>query len=315
MLTTWAKEEERISPPFSHFMHVSALANGYGCDIAVPNVTGIGDVLMYTRVVEELAMKHGRPLNILTGRITPVDVGTVENEVPYPIWKGNPWVNEIVDAAEIAPGVLDAINAAHEKHCQFGHMIANICAEYGVAPRTLRPSLYLTEAECREALLRLANIPRPILCIHPYGTSSPRESHPWHRREWIQLISELPKGLSVVEVGLHHKENKLLPTFKFPTTLREMMAIIWASDIFLGFDSSAAHIATAFSKPVMVLWDPIRKNEIDERIQAGFGPAAFSRWSYPQNTNLMLLGETNGEIRRLVLNWIERTRQSICPYS
>jgi len=306
--------EEDVLRATSRLMLAASVAKEYGCDIAVPNVTGIGDVLMYTRVVEELAMQYGRPVNILTGRIAPVEVGTVANEDAYPIWKANPFVNQIVDAEAIAPTVLDVINSAHEGHCQFGHMIANICAEYGVNPRALRPSIYLTETECRDAMLKLADLPRPVLCIHPYGTSSPIEGHPWHRREWIHLLNELPEAVSVVEVGLHHREDKSLPSHKFTTTLREMMAIVWASDFFMGFDSSPAHVATAFCKPAMVLWDPIRKNEIDERAHAGYGPAAFSRWSYPQNRNLMLLGETDGEIRKLALNWIAETCRSIRAY-
>lgn len=298
-------------PTINPFLSTCLAAKKYHCDITIPNVTGIGDVLMYTRVVEELALNYGRPLNLLTGRMRPVDVGTVDDEEPYPIWRANPFVNTIVDAEEIAPELLHQINSAHEDHCHFGHMIANICAEYGLVPRTLRPSLYLTESECRDALLKLSNLPRPILCIHPYGTSSPTENHQWYRQEWIQLLSDLPKGFSVIEVGLHHKEDKSLPTKRFRTTVRQMMALIWASDLFLGFDSSAAHVATAFCKPAMVLWEPMRKNEIDERVKPGFGPAAFSRWSYPQNKNLMLLGETNGEIRKLALGWIHEFCRSI----
>jgi hypothetical protein len=289
----------------SPFSATRQIARKHGCDIAVPNITGIGDVLMYTRLVEDLAMHLGHPLKLLTGKLQPVDnVGTLEDEEPYPIWKANPFVSEIVDADDIAPDILEQINARHERHCHFGHMIANICAEYGLVPRALRPSVFLAEAECREALLKLSQIPRPILCIHPYGTSSPVESHPWYKREWTHLLDDIAGHLSIIEIGLHEREDKHLPTKRFRTTLREMMALIWASDIFVGFDSSAAHVATAFSKPAMILWDPLRKNEIDERVQPGFGPAAFSRWSYPQNRNMMLLGESNGEIRRIAVRWI-----------
>jgi len=295
----------------SRFQAVCFIAGAYGCDIAIPNATGIGDVLMYTRVVEELGMRNGHPLDILTGRMAPVDVGTVGHEEPYPIWKENPFVGKIVDAGAIAPDVLRDINSVHETHCQFGHMIANICAEYGVVPRTLRPSLYLSLDERQQALATLAALPRPVLCIHPYGTSSPRETHAWYRDEWLRLLAEMPKGISVVEVGLHAKEDKKLPTTRFETTLRQMMAIVWASDMFMGFDSSVAHVATAFSKPALVLWDPVRKNELDERFHPGFGPAAYARWSYRENNNLMLLGETNGEIRRQALGWIGEVCRSI----
>lgn len=88
---------------------------------------------MYTRVVEELGMRKGRPINMLTGRMMPIDVGTVDDEDPYPVWDANPFVDIIVDAEAIAPELLQKINAVHESHCQFGHMISNICAEYGLS--------------------------------------------------------------------------------------------------------------------------------------------------------------------------------------
>jgi len=267
---------------------------------------------MYTRLVEEVAMRLGRPLVLLTGRMVPVDgVGTVDGEEPYPIWRGNPFIERIVDVDQLGPEFSVELNAHHEKHCHSGHIISNICAEYGIVPRVLRPSIHLTEEECREALTRLSDLSRPILCLHPYGTSSPGEAHPWYRDEWLRLLADLPQGLSVVEVGLLGREDKRLPTRRFPTSFRQMMAIVWASDLFVGFDSSVAHVATAFIKPALVLWDPVRKIEIDERLQTGLGAAAFLRWSYPQNTNLMLLGETSGEIRRIVARWIDGQCRSI----
>ncbi|MFZ6649763.1 glycosyltransferase family 9 protein [Undibacterium sp. TJN25] len=286
------------------------ICHKFKSDLAVPNVTGIGDVLMYTRLVEEVAMRCGRPIDLLTGPIQPTDdVGTVEDEEPFPIWRGNPFVGKILNLADLSPESMSLVNSSHEQHCHFGHIISNICAEYGVAPRLIRPSLFLTEEECREALLKLSGLPRPVLCLHPYGTSSPKPGHPWHEDEWHHVLSALPAEMSVVEVGIHGRENKGFATKRFRTTLRQMMALVWASDMFLGFDSSVAHVATAFSKPAMVLWDPIRKSEIDT--EPGMGPVAFSRWSYPQNKNLMLLGESPGEIRRIVLNWINDIVRSI----
>ncbi len=287
-----------------------SICQRFDCDIAIPNATGIGDILMYTRLVEEMAMRYGRPLNVLTGPIQPTDgVGIIAGEEPYPIWRANPFVNSIVDLLDRSPDTLDLINSSHEKHCHFGHIIENICAEYDIVPRVIRPSLFLTEIECRDALMKLCELPRPILCIHPYGTSSPKKGHPWYQEEWLRLLDELPNGISVIEVGITGREEKGLRVKRLRTTLRQMMALVWASDFFLGFDSSVAHIATAFRKPAMVLWDPVRKSEIEN--QQGMGPAAFARWSYPQNKNLMLLGEMDSEIRRVAVRWVSNIIRSI----
>ena len=201
------------------------------------------------------------------------------------------------------------INSSHEKHCHFGHIIENICAEYDIVPRLIRPSLFLTESECRDAVLKLSELPRPILCIHPYGTSSPKIGHPWYQDEWRRLIAELPNGISVIEVGIQGREEKGLGVKRVRTTLRQMMALVWASDLFVGFDSCVAHVASTFCKPALVLWDPVRKVEIDT--QQGMAAAAFARWSYPQNRNLMLLGDTGGEIRHHALTWIANIIHSI----
>jgi len=45
-----------------------------------------------------------------------------------------------------------------------------------------------------------------------------------------------------------------------------MLALIWASDIYIGFDTGPSHIATALEKPSIVLWDALRKVPLEEQI-------------------------------------------------
>lgn len=265
---------------------------------------------MYSRLVEEFAMRIGRPIKILTGPIQPVDgVCIMAGEENYPIWMANPFIQEIIDLQKISPESMNRVNKNHEKHCRFGHIISNICSEYGIIPKLIRPSLFLSPDECRNALEILSSLPRPILCLHPYGTCSPLFPHPWYTEEWKKLISQLSSYITILEVGLHGKENKGLASTRIKTKLREMFALVWASDMFVGFDSSIAHVATTFCKPALVLFDPIRKSELSK--DAGVGPSDFLRWSYPQNKNLMLLGESNGEIREIIVNWVVSNINSV----
>ncbi|MCC3264169.1 hypothetical protein LLE87_39015, partial [Paenibacillus polymyxa] len=76
------------------------------------------------------------------------------------------------------------------------------------------------------------------------------------------------------------------------------------SDLVVGFDSSVAHVATAFSKPTLVLWEPVQKAQIDLVEQPGLGAAAITRGGYSQNRNLVLLNDIHHDIRRLVAEWI-----------
>lgn len=286
------------------------LAALYGCDIGVPNDAGIGNILMYTRVVDDLGKLLGHPLKILTARLRP-PIGLVEDEEAFPLWKNNPFVGGIIDADSIDPTIMISINDEMDNLCQFNHMIENIGYHYGMRPRHLRPSLYLSSEEKRWALEQLGDLRRPIICIHPYGTSSPRQGHPWYDDNWRALIDRLNAYATILEVFKAGSDCKQLDTIKFKTTLRQMMAIVWASDLFVGFDSVVAHVATAFEIRALVLWDPIRTLEIEERWQTGFAPAALSRWSYPQNRNLMLLGDRDNTIIELIFSWIRDSLGSL----
>lgn len=286
------------------------LAEAYECDIGIPNDCGIGNILMYTRIVDDLGKLLGRPLKLLTARLTP-PIGLVDNEEPFPLWKNNPFVGEIIDGDAIDSDIMISINNEIDNLCQFSHMIENIGYHYGLRSRFLRPSIYLTNEEQVWAIKQLTDLRRPVVCIHPYGTSSPKPGQPWYEENWHALIDRVSPHATILEIFKTGSDYKALNTVRFKTTLRQMMAIVWASDLFVGFDSAVAHIATAFEIPSLVLWDPIRKLEIEERWQTGFAPATLSRWSYPQNRNLMLLGDRDNTIIDVILNWISNSLGSL----
>ena len=298
------------TPPFYYSIY---FAHKYDCDISVLNGEGIGNIVIYTRLIEELALKKGRPLKLLTAPINP-EVGIVESEEEYPIWKNNPFVKKIVDADKIDKEIMQFVNKEQDNFCQFNHFIENICSVFGLKPRKLKPSLYLSLEEMKWAIDTLSDLPRPIICLHPSGKSSVFEDSLWYFDNWVKLIKLFSNSISFIQIGKYDYDGKELPIFQLKTTIREAMSLIWASDIFIGFDSGPSHIATAFDKPTLVLWNILRKNPMEEPMQTGFGPASLLRWSYPQNRNLMLLGEKDDEIFSLIVDFIIERLHSIYRY-
>ena len=295
---------QRLFLETSPLEQTKRLAAAYGCDIGIPNDAGIGNILMYTRVVEDFAKLKGRPLRILTGRLNPA-IGVAENEEPFPLWRHNPFIESIVDGDLIDSQIMLAINKERDNLCQFAHMIENIAFHYGVRPRHLRPSLFLSKREQSWALNKLRKHRRPVVCLHPHGTSSPPPGHPWYEANWVKLMDAFEDRVTFLEIFKEDSEVKKFDTVKFKTRLRQMMGLVWASDLFIGFDSGIAHVATAFELPSIVLWEPLRKLEIEERWQTGFAPAALTRWSYPQNRNLMLLGDRDDAILSQISDWLD----------
>lgn len=296
------------SPPFTMS---KALASKMGCDLAIPNGDGIGNVICFSRLVESFAKQLGRRISILTAPIDPT-VGVVDCENRFPIWKCNPFINEIKNCSEYDKSYIQAINKEQDNCCQFNHFIENICHAYGVPCDKLRPSLYLSEKEMVWAIDSLSGLKRPIVCLHAGGTSSPLIEDPWHLEKWQSLVSRHEERVGFIQIGKCGFDTKQINTTSYKTSIREMMSLIWASDMFIGFDSGPAHIATAFQKPAAVIWDVLRKNRIEEPYQLGFGPSALTRWSYPQNNNLMLLGEKDEEILDLLGHFIDSHNIQYC---
>lgn len=295
------------TPPFQESRRH---ARTHGYDLAVPNNVGIGNVLAFTPLVEEYARAMGRRIDLLTAPIRP-EVGVVEHEEAYPVWAHNPYVRTIGNADELDEDIMWDVGGEMDNCCQYGHVIENICSEYGLRPRALRPSIYLSCDEMAWALDALASYRRPVIALHPYSTSAPPEGHPWHRERWLQLVSALNERGTVLEIYKHGTDDRGLPTVRIPSTLRQMFALIWASDVFVGLDSSPSHVATAFCKPAVVLWEPMQKLYAEEGCQAGFAPAVLRRWGYPQNRNLFLLGERRNEVIDQVLDFVDTTLSSI----
>lgn len=277
--------------------------------MAIPNGPGIGNVLCYTRLVEEVSFQLGRPLRLLTA---PLDarMGRHSTDHPYPLWEANPYIHEMVDLQMLDPDALGIVNKEKDDLCQFAHVIENLCSAYGVRPRALRGSLFLTEREMREALQSLAHLKRPIVALHPFGKTSSPIGSSWYHTQWQRLVERGKRNVSFLQLGLRAREDKDLGIPYPDADLRSAIALLWATDLFVGFDSSLAHIATALQKPAAVLWDVAHKEPIESSKEPGFAASLLLRWAYPQNRNLVILGERDDEVLRLCLEFIDESVRS-----
>jgi len=275
-------------------------ADKYNCDLAIPSILGIGSCVCYTPLVEALSLKLGRQIKLFTGQLYSYKA----QENGYPIWENNPYIETIINADQIDENIMVELTIESDNFCQSRHIIENICLAYGLRPRQLKGSLFLSHEEMQWGLKTLSHLKRPIVCICPYGTSASTTESPWHLDNWLELVNYFKNKVSFLHIGNNNFEQKMFPVFTPQTTIRQAMALIWASDLYVGFDTGPSHIATAFAKPTLVLWDAVRKASLEEDKQEGFSIAHLRRWSYPQNQNLVILGEKNKEVLEDCLEFI-----------
>lgn len=265
------------------------VAKKHNVDLAIPNVegSGIGNALVYTRLVEEYSMKLGRPISIFTGPLAP-SIGKVENEDLFAIWRNNPFIDKIIDGSKFKEDLL-IINKDEDELIQFNHIIENICWAYGLKPRKLRSCIYLSHEEKQWALKALEGLKRPLVCLHPGGNTKSSIDSPWYKRNWHSLINTLESEFGFFQVGRTEFGDYDLGLRNPAVKLRETMALIWACDFYVGFDSSPMHIATSFQKPLVCLIDMRRKFEAEKQYSDLHIPSVTLRWLYPNNRNISIM--------------------------
>lgn len=292
-----------LETPSFHYSRLAA--EKHGCDLAMGHLLGIGSLVCFTPVARALARRLGRPVKLLSA---PYDAweNLEQGGSPYPLWEQNPYVGEIVDGEALDPDLMWEVSREAHNFPQPGHIIDNHLAAHGLrrAPgMPLAGEIYLSAEEQRNALERLAHLPRPLVCLCPYGRSAPGPASPWHEGRWRELVATLQDRLGFFAVG-GGDAPKSLDVEQPSTSLREMFALIWAADAYVGFDTGPSHAAAALGVPSAVLWDAVNKSHLEEAKQPGYAAAMMNRWGYPQNRNLMILGERDDDVKKEILSFL-----------
>lgn len=130
------------------------------------------------------------------------------------------------------------------------------------------PRLYLTEPESRDAAALLPGAAAPRVVVH-CGGFSPRAWLPEHFRRLVVLLAAA--GSRVILTGSAEEGQRVFGDDRFLScadvsdltgtlTLRQVMAVIAASDLVVSLSTGPMHIAAAFGIPTVSIFDPRRSS-------------------------------------------------------
>ncbi len=135
----------------------------------------------------------------------------------------------------------------------------------GVPAKTLHPALYLTAEERGAAQARLAALgaAAPRVAVHPGGFYP---SQRWSPERFAELITSLTERLGAACIVVTGPDEQALAARVCAATpdalrsgavsVREMMALIAASDLFIGNNSGPLHVAAALGVPTLSVMGP-----------------------------------------------------------
>lgn len=243
---SWVKESERVFRlRWSHYLQTREFKNKI--HISIPSV-GIGDLLKFTPVIESIALDHlGAAIEVSSK--TPA----VFNGLPFVFASiqenGKPPVAQYDRIVMVNPNYGDG---------QPLHVLGATAA--GTVLRSCLPVISLTEKERHDArLLLLGSGNKPIVLVHYASTRTAWQGRNWSRRNAALLIQLIRKKFDnafyIVEIGTDQQptgEADLDLIGK--TDLRQLFAVIAASDVMITTDSLPLHAAQAFKKLTYVMF-------------------------------------------------------------
>lgn len=160
--------------------------------------------------------------------------------------------------------------AKHESEYNLG-----LLRGLGLTPGPMQaPALVLTEDERQWARARLHGLSATRVVVHPGGLSSRR----WKAEHYKELIRRLTReGFAVVVTGSRadgeefhadassgHAPDSSVLDLTGQLTVRQLMAVIGASDAVVSGSTGPAHLAAALGVSTVSLFDP-RRNQLPTR--------------------------------------------------
>ena len=154
------------------------------------------------------------------------------------------------------------IAAAHGEHALEAMM--SFASAIGAAPQAIRWDIPLSEDD-REFAADYCSPNKPLVVISPCSSNRSRNFRNWSIANYATTIQHLTsKGCRVVltggpselevEYGAELSANGVADNLIGKTSLKELAALINAADLVICPDSGPAHMATAFSTPVLGLY-------------------------------------------------------------
>jgi heptosyltransferase-2 len=133
-----------------------------------------------------------------------------------------------------------------------------------------KPMLVLTDQERQQARARMDSLPSPRVVVHPGGFAA----RTWRAANYGELIRKLVRdGFGVVLTGskaegVRFRDDGLraeaagrgVLDLMGAVSLRELMAVIAASQCVVSGATGPAHMAAALAVPTVSLFDPRRNN-------------------------------------------------------
>jgi heptosyltransferase-2 len=149
----------------------------------------------------------------------------------------------------------------HRKHSKRHEVFYNLemVKPLGIEPQYYPPILYLSERERERGKKNLSGLKRPVIVVHPGSRGS---ADNWSLGKYKRLVKILlEEGYGVVITGRIEESKELdLPVsrnlldLRNKTSLRELMEIISASDLFISSSTGPMHIASALGIPTISLF-------------------------------------------------------------
>ena len=141
------------------------------------------------------------------------------------------------------------------------HAVETICANYGVAPKSIKPDLFFSDREQENNEKRLKLSGRDYIAIEPNGkTDYFADNRLWFFERWQLLVDQLSESSEIIQVGDGTGSSlENVKDLSSKLTFRETAWVISQSKLFIGTIGGLMHAARAVETKSVILYSGTEK--------------------------------------------------------
>lgn len=222
---------------------------------------GLGDCLLHTPLIETLFNLFNKRINVFTNQVN-----------HFELLQNNPYCD-----INLELDINKFISNKKNRFISYGNLLPSIssnesassliCRLYGIKPFTNNPQIFLYPEEINFGQSFTENLVRPI-SFNPSSQCSKNQE--WSIESWHLLIKSLPH-VSFLQLGVASEsliEGAIDCRGKY--SLREQLAILAHSSLYVGLDSFWGHACSALGIKGIIL----------------FGDSSPTIWGHSNNINI-----------------------------
>ena len=213
---------------------------------------GLGGLLMWTALINEMALKHHKKVCVMSGK----------HIVKDPILKNNPNVSfELTsDVLTLNIGLKICPERFTQKNWNVSqHTIQSRCEFFGYNNPEIKCFLYFTPREIKYIRKVVSELPKQFIIIEPHAKTTWCAQKQYPLNKWQNIVDSIYEYIPVIQMSLPGKKilNNVIDISDKIKSFRHAALILKWAKLFISTEGGLMHACKLHNKKCIIIYPPL----------------------------------------------------------